>query len=124
MKKNVLILVVILSVIIIAILAIANAYYFKSFGNEKYKYPSTYFIEPSDLFLSCYKNDDCIKVKGTACPPSRGGIETCVNKNYMQEYLSNIEVLSGKEWEVNCPNIDSSTTIGCSCIDNVCKLVS
>jgi len=112
-------------VVLITILSFSNSYYFfKSITSEKSKYPSTYFIEPSSLFVACYTKDDCMKVKGTACPPSKGGAETCINKNYMQEYLSNIEILSGKEWEVNCPNIDSSTNKICLCINNVCKLVS
>jgi len=126
MKKNFLI---IISIVIIAIVTALMTsftnifYYFKSLSSEKEKYPSTYFIEPSNLFKECHTTDDCIKVKGTSCPPSKGGVETCVNKNYMQEYLSNIETLTDKEWESNCPNIDSSTDRECSCVNNVCDLV-
>lgn len=126
MKK---IVIIILVVVIIALalflsLNINYFYYLKSFKIGGYKYPSTYFIEPSNLFVSCYKTDDCIKVKGSACQPSKGGVETCINKNYMQEYLSNIENLAGKYWEVNCPNVNNSTNKECSCVNNNCNLVS
>ena len=126
MKKNL----IILSFVILIALVLASAYFtniyyhYKSLQSERVKYPSTYFIQPSNLLSSCYKTDDCIKIKGTACPPSKGGIETCVNKEHMQEYLSNIEYLSGKEWEVSCPNIDKTTNKECSCINNICSLVS
>ncbi len=102
-----------------------NSYYrLKSLQGEGVKYPPTYFMKPDDLFVSCYKDDDCIKIKGTACPPQRGGTETCINKEHMQEYLSNIEYKSGKEWEVECPNIANSTNRVCSCTNNICSLVS
>lgn len=125
MNKIILISIFILSVTILAVITLSN-YNIKTIIRETPpKYPSTYFIEPpSEKFVSCYTNDDCIKIKGTACHPSNGGIETCVNKNYMQEYLSNIEILAGKEWEVSCPNINNTTNKDCSCINSICKLVS
>jgi hypothetical protein len=127
MKKS---LLIISSIIIIIVLVLTASYFsdiyyrYKWLQNERIRYPSTHFIEPSNSFVACYKTDDCIKVKGTACPPSKGGAEICINKEHMQEYLSNIEILSGKEWEVECPNINNSTNKDCSCINNVCKLVS
>jgi hypothetical protein len=90
----------------------------------KYKYPSTYFIKPSENFLSCYIDDDCMKAKGSACPPAQGGIQTCINKDHLQEYTSNIELLAGKEWEVTCPDINNASNYDCLCINNTCKLVS
>jgi len=89
-----------------------------------YKYSPTDFIEPSATFTKCYINDDCLKVKGSACPPDTGGVDTCVNKNYMQEYLSEIEELEGKEWEVTCPQIDKTNNYECFCVNNTCKMVS
>jgi hypothetical protein len=127
MKK----ILIILSIIVIAIALVflapyfVNTYYdYKSLQGETSKYPSTYFIKPSNSFVSCYKDDDCLKVKGSACQPSNGGVETCINKNYMQEYLSSIDNLAGKEWEVECPNINNTTNRTCSCVNNVCNLVS
>jgi len=126
MKRILILFLVAVIIVAIALSAyFSNVYYyFKSLASERARYPSTYFIEPSNLFLFCYKTDECIKVKGTVCPPSKGGTETCVNKEHMQEYLSNIETLGGKEWEANCPNIDYSTTKECSCVNNTCNLVS
>jgi len=127
MKKY---LIIILAVVAISAITLSayftNTYYhYKSLQSEVSKYPSTYFIEPSSvLFVECYTVDDCIKVKGSACPPQKGGIEICINKNYMQQYLSSIETLSGKEWEVKCPSMDNSTNKECSCNNNTCKLVS
>jgi hypothetical protein len=125
MKRILILFLVAVIIVAIALSAyFSNVYYyFKSLASERARYPSTYFIEPSNSFVACYKTDDCIKVKGTACPPSKGGAEICINKEHMQEYLSNIEILSGKEWEVECPNINNSTNKECSCINNVCKLV-
>jgi hypothetical protein len=126
MKKSLIILSVAIIIVLVFLAAyFTNFYYhYKSLQGERVKYPSTYFIEPSSLFLTCYKADDCIKVKGTACPTSKGGVETCINKEHMQEYLSSIEVLSGKEWEANCPDINNSSSMECSCLNNVCRLVS
>jgi hypothetical protein len=126
MKKILIIILAVVAIIAIALSAyFTNAYYnYKSLQGERTKYPSTYFFEPSSLFVACYTNDECIKVKGTACSPSKGGAETCINKEHMQEYLANIEITSGKEWEVNCPNINNSSNKECSCINNICSLVS
>lgn len=121
---------IIISIVVIVTIILASAYFtdayynYKSLQAEKTKYPSTYFFEPSNLFVSCYNSDECIKIKGTACSPSNGGTETCINKEHMQEYLANIEISSGKEWEVDCPNVNNSTNKECSCVSNACKLVS
>ena len=126
MKKY---LIIILSAIAVAVIAMSayftNFYYhLKSLQVQGTKYPSTYFINPpSNLFIECRTTDDCIKIKGTACPPSKGGTETCVNKGHMQEYLSSIESLAGKEWEVDCPNVNKTTDKVCSCANNFCSLV-
>jgi len=121
-KKNISILVVIIVLTIIAVFTTFNLT--KRVGVPP-KYPSTYFIEPpSILFVECHTNDDCLKIKGTACQPSKGGTEICINKNYMQEYLSNIETLSGKEWEVDCPEVNNISNKICSCVNNNCKLVN
>jgi hypothetical protein len=125
MNRRILILIAALILISLGILALnKDFYYFKSILTERSKYPSTYFIEPTKMFVACYNTDDCIKAKGTACPPSRGGTEACINKNYMQEYLSSIDILSGKEWEISCPNVDKTTAKECSCINGICNLVS
>lgn len=126
MKKIFIIALVSVAVIAIAsVLYFNNYYYFyKSLSGVKEKYPSTSLVEPSNLFVSCYKTDDCLKVKGSACQPSKGGEETCINKNYMQEYLSSIENLAGKDLEVSCPSIDKTTNRSCSCLNNICQLVN
>jgi len=90
--------------------------------NISYKYSSTEFIEPSGNFVKCYEDKDCIKIKGSVCPPESGGTEACVNKNYFQEYLSEIEEKAGREWEVSCPEIYLVSNKTCDCIGNLCIL--
>jgi hypothetical protein len=126
MKKILIIIIAVMTVaLILALPYLTNAYYnYKSLQGGGTRYPSTYFFEPSNLFIACYTSDECIKIKGSACPPSRGGVETCINKEHMQEYLAKIEISSGKEWEVECPNTDNSTNRGCSCVNNSCEMVS
>jgi hypothetical protein len=46
---------------------------------ESYSVSSTQFIEPREEFVKCADSSDCIKIKGSACPPSAGGVEVCVN---------------------------------------------
>jgi len=126
--KKILILIPVIAIIVLVLAAYFTLtndyYYYKSLTSKKQKLSPTYFIEPSNLLLTCYNDDNCIKVKGSACQPSKGGTETCINKNHMQEYLSNIENLEGKEWEVSCPDINNSTNKTCSCVNGDCKLVS
>lgn len=127
MKRIFVITVVVLTIAVALALAMYfnNYYYFyKSISSVSEKYPSTSLVEPSGQFTSCYSSDDCLKVRGSACQPSEGGEETCVNKNYMQEYLSNIDSLAGKEYEVSCPGINKTTDRSCSCVSDVCQLVS
>jgi len=88
-----------------------------------YKYSPTDFIEPSERFLKCYEDTDCIKIKGSACPPSSGGTEVCVDKDFFQEYLSEIEKQAGREEEVGCPEIYLVSNKTCSCIENKCILM-
>lgn len=88
-----------------------------------YEYSPTDFIEPSERFLKCFEDTDCIKIKGSACPPSSGGKEVCVDKDYFQEYLSEIEEKAGREEEVNCPQVYTVTNKTCDCIENKCVLV-
>jgi len=88
-----------------------------------YKHSSTDFIEPSERFLKCYEDMDCIKVKGSACPPNSGGTEVCVDKDYFQEYLSEIEKQAGREEEIACPEIYLVTNKTCSCIEDKCVLI-
>ena len=42
----------------------------------------TDFIEPSAEFIACDFSADCIKIKGSSCPPTEGGVEVCINKNH------------------------------------------
>lgn len=124
--NKIFIIALVLVVIAIALAMYFNNYYYfyKSLSSVNEKNPPTFLVGPSELFVACSKTDDCIKVKGSTCQPSKGGEEICINKNYMQEYLSSIETLEGKEWEVSCPNADKTTNRSCSCLNNVCQLVS
>lgn len=89
----------------------------------QYNVSSTDFVEPSENFIKCYEDTDCIKIKGSACPPSEGGVETCVNKNYFQEYISQIEKQAGSEQEITCPQVYLVTNRTCGCVENVCRLM-
>ena len=88
----------------------------------QYKNSPTDFIEPPKDFINCYEDTDCIKVKGSACPPSQGGIEVCVNKNYFQEYISEIDKQAGPEGEVVCPQVFLVSNKTCGCIGGTCIL--
>ena len=90
---------------------------------DQLKLSSTDFVRPVENFIKCYRDTDCIKIKGSACPPSSGGVETCVNKNYFQEYISQIESQAGTEAEVVCPEVYLVTNRTCGCIENNCVLV-
>lgn len=89
---------------------------------EQYKSSATELVEPAENFIKCYEDTDCIKVKGSSCPPSEGGVEVCVNKNYFQEYISQIEKQEGREAEVVCPQVYMVTNRTCGCIENVCVI--
>jgi hypothetical protein len=120
--KKIIIILLVLFVIVALIFMIQNVY--TPTKKIQYRYSPTDFIEPDGNFIKCYKDDDCIKVKGSACPVGAGGTETCINKNYIQEYNSKIENLAGKEWEVACPSISRTDNYGCACVNNVCELKS
>jgi hypothetical protein len=87
------------------------------------KFSSTDFIQPAENFIKCYEDTDCIKIKGSACPPSAGGIETCVNKNYFQEYISQIDKTAGSEADAICPQVYMVTNKTCVCASGICNLV-
>ena len=89
----------------------------------QHKYSATDFIEPPQDFLTCNQDTDCIKVKGSACPPSEGGTEVCVSKNHFQEYISDIDEKAGKQEEVICPQVYLVTDKQCKCIEGKCKLM-
>ena len=107
--------------IIIGLLFLINEFYVPA--KTQYEYSPTEFIEPFKRFVNCFEDKDCIKVKGSACPPSSGGFEVCINKNYFQEYISEIEEKAGKEWEVECPAIYLISNKICDCIESECVLV-
>ena len=121
MRRDVLI--VLASLLIILGLAFLIQEFYIPVKKTQYKYSPTEFIEPSERFVNCFEDTDCIKVKGSACPPSSGGVESCVNKNYFQEYISEIEEKAGKEWEVECPAIYLISNKICDCIESECVLV-
>lgn len=89
----------------------------------QHKYSATDFIEPPQDFLTCNQDTDCIKVKGSACPPSEGGTEVCVSKNHFQEYISVIDEEAGSEAEVVCPQVYMVTNRPCGCAAGVCALM-
>ena len=120
MKLSIIIILAFLFVILALIFFIQESYI--PIKKAQYKYSPTDFIEPSENFVKCYEDKDCIKVKGSACPPSSGGTEVCVDKDYFQEYLSKIEKLAGKELEVACPEIYLVSNKICDCIENKCSL--
>ncbi len=109
------------------LIVLAVVFYIQEFyvpiKNISYKYSSTDFIEPPQNFVKCYEEKDCIKVKGSACSPESGGTEVCVNKNYFQEYLSEIEEKAGKQGKIACPEIYLVSNKTCDCIENLCSLV-
>jgi hypothetical protein len=86
-----------------------------------YAYSSTDFIEPEQRLVNCNQTIDCIKIKGSACPPTEGGVEVCINKNHFQEYISTIDRAAGNEIEVACPQVDTATDRTCRCVDMKCN---
>jgi hypothetical protein len=118
MKKTDLVLIV---MIVFGVLIVVQEIYIPQ-RETFYEYSATDFIEPEERFTFCYIDDDCFKFKGSACPADSGGIETCVNKNFVQEYNSEIEEKAGKHWERGCPEIYMLTNKTCQCIDNRCTL--
>lgn len=110
-----------LLLIIIGLIFLIQQFYVPS---EKvwHKYSSTEFVEPPQEFLTCYQDTDCIKVKGSACLPSEGGTEVCVNKNHFQEYISVIDENAGAETDVVCPQVYLVTNRTCVCVSGVCSL--
>jgi hypothetical protein len=127
MKK--IFLVSLTAVIAVGLIVIIQEFY--SSAKEKvYQYSPTDYIEPEERFLVCTNNtnsnstaDECFKFKASACPAEMGGIEMCINKNFIQEYNSVIERGAGEHWDLSCPEINMVTDRACDCIDNVCTLV-
>lgn len=118
MKKNIMILLSLILIVVGLIFLIQEFYLPRE--EIYYKYSPTDFIEPSEIFIRCYENKDCIKVKGSVCPVT----STCVNKNYLQEYDSEIEKSAGTPLEADCPGMDIKDNYECFCVNNSCKLVS
>jgi hypothetical protein len=111
-----------LVLIIIGLIYIVQEFHVPKKENN-YEYSSTDFIRPSQRFLNCFEDLDCIKIKGSACPPSAGGKEVCVDKDFFQEYLSEIEEKSGKESEIICPQVYLVTNKTCICNNGKCNLM-
>jgi hypothetical protein len=120
MKKYIIVIGILIASLAV-IFFVQNAYDPRK--KTKYEFSSTDFIQPAENFIKCYEDTDCIKVKGSACPPSSGGVEVCVNKNYFQEYISQIEKQAGSEAEVVCPQLYLVTNKTCGCLENKCNLV-
>jgi hypothetical protein len=91
--------------------------------SESYASSSTELIEPRDEFIKCSDSTNCIKIKGSACPPSEGGVEVCVNKNYFQQYISVIDNKAGSEIVANCPQVYLATNRTCDCVQNKCVMI-
>lgn len=87
---------------------------------DAHTHSSTEFIEPSPRFVACEDNTDCIKIKGSACPPTEGGVEICINKNHFQEYISTIDEAAGAEKDIVCPQVIASTNRMCGCMMGKC----
>ena len=121
MRRDIMIFLAFLFIIIGLVFLIQEFY--APTKNVKYKYSTTDFVEPSALFVKCAENEDCIKIKGSVCPPEAGGIEVCVNKNYFQEYISYINEKAGFETDVACPEVYLTTNKTCTCTENKCKLM-
>jgi hypothetical protein len=88
---------------------------------DSYAFSSTDFVEPEQRLINCNQTIDCIKIKGSACPPSEGGVEVCINKNHFQEYISVINAAAGNEAEVTCPQVLTITDRTCRCINQTCN---
>lgn len=121
MKKYIIPIAVIIASL--SIIFFAQDFYNPKKKVNQYNFSSTDFIEPAENFIKCYEDDDCIKIKGSACPPSSGGVEVCVNKNYFQEYISQIDRAAGNEAEVVCPQVYLVTNRTCGCIENKCEFI-
>jgi hypothetical protein len=91
--------------------------------SENYTSSSTELIEPRGEFTKCSDSTNCIKIKGSACPPSEGGVEVCVNKNYFQQYISVIDNKAGSEAGAVCPQIYLATNRTCECVQNECVMI-
>ena len=115
-------IVLLLTIIFVGVMFLIQEFYVPGIEND-YQYSSTEFIEPDETFVLCDNDDDCFKFKGSVCPPDSGGVEVCVNKDYVQEYNSVIEGLAGNHIETVCPEIYLVTDRECKCIDNKCGLV-
>ena len=113
---------VLLSLVLVS-MGLASLYYTFQGKEKAYDYNTTDFIEPEEKFVVCGNDDDCFKFKGSACPAEVGGVEICVNKNFVQEYSSTIEGLAGSCNVNECPQVSLSTNRTCSCIDSKCSLV-
>jgi hypothetical protein len=120
MKTDIKIFLVLLLIVLGLIFLIQEFYI--PIKSVQYKYSPTDFIEPNENFLKCFEDTDCIKVKGSACPPESGGTEVCVDKDHFQEYISEIEKQAGRESEVTCPEIYLLSNKTCSCIESKCEL--
>ena len=91
--------------------------------SKQYEYSTTDFIEPEERFVTCVDVDDCFKFQGSACPATAGGVEVCINKNFVQEYRSIIEDETGILVDIDCPQVDMSTDRECGCILSRCELM-
>jgi len=121
MRRDIMIFLALLFIIIGLVFLIQEFY--APTKNVKYKYSKTDFVEPSEEFITCYQGADCMKIKGSACPPNEGGAEVCVNKNHFQEYISGIDEKAGKQEEIICPQVYLVTDRQCECIDGKCELM-
>ena len=103
-------------------LGVTSMFYELSGNAKVYNYNITDFIQPSEKFLACDTADDCFKFRGSACPADMGGVETCVNKNFVQAYNSQIEESAGLYVVTDCPNVSFSTDMTCTCTNGRCML--
>ena len=97
--------------------------FYEVYGEEKtHDYNFTDYIEPEEKFITCTNNDDCFKFKGSVCPAEAGGVELCINKNFVQEYNSVLEYMAGSCMVTECPQVCLTTNRTCECIENKCTL--
>ena len=89
---------------------------------ESYEYSFTDYIYPEEKFVQCTSTDDCFKFRGSVCPAEAGGVEMCINKNFVQEYNSVIEGNAGSCMVNECPQACLTTNRTCECINNRCAL--
>jgi hypothetical protein len=112
---------VLISLVIIS-LGVVSLFHELYVEDESYEYSFTDYVNPEERFVLCSSNDDCFKFKGSVCPAEAGGVETCINKNFVQEYSSVIEDNAGACTVNECPQICLTTNRTCECIDNRCVL--